>query len=418
MIMPSRLWKGIFSGVVPLTLFFCNVGFADDWPMWRGPERDGICRESGLAKEWPESGPRLAWKATGLGAGYSGVTVVGNRVYTAGETGAVSSVICLDAGTGKQLWASKLGKAGSPGGFAGPRATPTIDRELLFAVDPAGEFVCYDKSSGKELWRKSYTGDFGGTEPHWGYSESPLVDGDRVLGTPGGPKGAVVALNKKTGAVRWQSRDFKDLPHYSCLVPAVIGGVKQYVQLTAEHVVGLAVDDGAVLWETARKGATAVIPTPIIADDCVYVTSGYGIGCNLFRITKADGKFKAEQVYANKVMVNHHGGVVKVGEYLYGYSDGKGWTCQDFKTGEAKWQEKKLGKGAILAAGDRLVLRQEDKAGTMVLIEASPEGWKEHGRFDQPDRSSKNSWPHPVIANGKLYIRDQDVLLAYDVQGK
>jgi outer membrane protein assembly factor BamB len=185
------------------------------------------------------------------------------------------------------------------------------------------------------------------------------------------------------------------------------------------NVVGVAAADGKVLWRARRKGETAVIPTPIYGAGCVYVTSGYGVGCNLFKITSRDNKFTAEQVYANHVMVNHHGGVIKVGDYVYGYSDSKGWTCQDFKTGEAKWQEKeKFGKGSIAYADDRLYLRLEEKAGSIALIEASPEGYKEHGRFDQPDRSGKNSWPHPVIANGRLYIRDQDLLLCYDVSGK
>jgi outer membrane protein assembly factor BamB len=159
-----------------------------------------------------------------------------------------------------------------------------------------------------------------------------------------------------------------------------------------------------------------VVPTPIYADGFVYVTSGYGVGCNLFKINSRDGKFSVDQVYANKVMVNHHGGVIKVGDYVYGFSDSKGWTCQDFKTGDAKWQQRdKLGKGSLVYADGRFYLRSESGRGTVALIEASPQGYREHGRFDQPDRSSENSWPHPVVAGGKLYLRDQDVLLCYNV---
>jgi len=394
-------------------------GAAADWPVWRGPQRDGICKEAVLLKEWPEGGPRLAWKATGLGAGYSTVTVVANRIYTAGEKAESSSVICLDGATGKQVWTARLGKPGAPGwgGFAGPRATPTIDGDLLYTVDQWGEMVCLETATGKEVWRKNLETDFGGKRPEWGYSESPLVDGDKVMVTPGGSKGAVVALNKKTGAVVWQSREFTDPAHYSSLVPAQLAGVKQYVQLTPAHVVGIGPEKGNVLWQAERSGKTAVIPTPVCDENHVYVTSGYGAGCNLFKISAVNGKLSAEEVYANKNIMNHHGGVVKIGNYIYGHSDGKGWTCQDFRTGAIKWQEKdKLGKGSILGAGDRLVLRQEEKAGTVVLIEASPDGWKEHGRFNQPDRTSKNSWPHPVIAGGKLFIRDQDILLCYDVK--
>lgn len=394
---------------------------AADWPIFRGPNHDDISTETGLLKAWPAGGPPLAWKATGIGEGYTGVSVVKDRVYTAGDNKDSCYVYALNLADGKQVWAAKLGKSGAPGwgGFAGPRATPTIDGDLLFIVDQWGEMVCLDIKDGKEKWRKNFTDDFGGARPEWGFSESPLVDGDNVIVTPGGPKGAIVALKKDTGALVWQSKEFTDPAHYSSLVPVELGGARQYVQLTEKSVVGVAAKDGKVLWVTPRKGATAVIPTPIVKDNLVYVTSGYGIGCNLFKVTPADGKFGVEQVYANKVMVNHHGGVILVKDDVYGYSDSKGWTCQNLKTGEAKWQDKdKLGKGSLVCADGMFILRQEDKKGTIALIEASPEGYKEHGRFDQPDRSSKNSWPHPVVAYGKLFIRDQDVLLCYDLKAK
>jgi hypothetical protein len=198
-----------------------------------------------------------------------------------------------------------------------------------------------------------------------------------------------------------------------------MGGVRQYIQLTSASVVGVAAEDGKVLWRASRKGNVAVVPTPIYSDGYVYVSSGYGNGCNLFKVTASDGKFSASQVYANKVMGNHHGGVIKVGNFLYGYSDGKGWTCQDFQDGQARWQDKEhLGKGSVAYADGRFYLRSEDKRGTMALIEATPTGYKEHGRFDQPDRSDKNSWPHPVISGGKLFLRDQNVLLCYQVKAQ
>ena len=393
---------------------------AADWPNFRGAKVDGISTETGLLKQWPAGGPPLAWTATGIGDGYTGVSVVGNRVYTAGDKGDAGFVHALNLQDGKILWSAKLGKSGAPGwgGFAGPRATPSIAGDLLFMVDQWGELVCLDANDGKEKWRKHFKEDFGGDRPEWGFSESPLVDGDKVIVTPGGSKGAVVALNQKNGAVIWQSKDFTDEAHYSSLVPVELGGVRQYVQLTAKSVAGIAAADGRLLWKAARKGATAVIPTPICSDNLVYVTSGYGIGCHLFKVSGSGGQFNAEQVYANKVMVNHHGGVILFEGNVYGYSDGKGWTCQDFKSGEAKWQEKqKLGKGAIAYADGRFYLREEKK-GTLVLIEASSAGYKEAGRFEQPNRSKKDAWPHPVVAQGKLFIRDQDVLLCYDVKAK
>ncbi len=407
--------------VLVLTLTWSSIGFGGDWPQWRGPNRDGISPESGLLKAWPAGGPPLVWKATGLGSGYSTVAILKGRAYTTGDRSDAGFVIALDLKDGKTVWATKLGKTGAPGwgGFAGPRATPTVGDDLLYAVDQWGEMVCLDTGTGQERWRKDFGKDFGGSRPEWGFSESPLVDGDQVVVTPGGPNGALVALNRQTGALVWQSREFTDAAHYSSLIVVEIDGVRQYIQLTADHVVGIAAADGKLLWRAVRKGKTAVIPTPVYSDGQVYVSSGYSAGCNLFKITASGGSFQAEQVYAEKVIDNHHGGVIKIGDYIYGHADRSGWTCQNFKTGEVKWQEKgKVGKGAVVYAGERLYLRQEDKPGLVALIEASPEGYKEHGRFEQPDLSGKKTWPHPVVSNGRLYLRDQDVLLCYDVSAK
>ena len=392
-----------------------------DWAQWRGPNRDGICAEKGLLQQWPGEGPPLVWKANGLGEGFSTVAVVGDRIFTTGDKGGDSFMVVLNRGKGQAIWSSKLGKAGAPGwgGFAGPRSTPATDGQIVIAVGQWGEVACFDASSGKEIWRKDMERDFGGSRPEWGFAESPLLDGDKVVVTPGGLKGAVVALNKGSGQVIWQSKDFKDPAHYSSLVGAEIGGVNQYIQLTEQSVAGVAATDGKLLWRATRRGATAVIPTPIVQDNLVYVSSGYGIGCNLFRINASGGQFSAEQVYANKIMENHHGGVIRVGNFVYGHSDSKGWTCQDLKTGRDIWQEKqKLGKGSIAYADGRLYLREENGKGTVALIEASPQGYREHGRFNPPNRSDKNSWAHPVIAGGKLYLRDQDVLLCYDVKAR
>lgn len=416
---PSRAWP---AGLALGALLLASDGRAADWPQWLGPNRDGISTETGLLKSWPVGGPPLTWKATGLGVGYSGVSVVGNRIYTMGDLDGASTLLALDVADGKIVWKAKVGKPGgnSGNGYPGPRCTPTVDGDQVVTLGQFGELVCVEAATGKERWRKNLETDFGGKMMSgWNYSESPLVDGDQVISTPGGAQGTLVALNKKTGAVLWQSKDWTDKAAYSSVIVEEIGGVRQYLQLTDASVAGVAATDGKLLWRAPRPGRTAVIPTPIYADNSVYVTSGYGVGCNLFKITAADGKFSAEQVYENKVMVNHHGGVIKLGEDVYGYSDGKGWTCQNFKTGEAVWQEKeKLGKGAIAYADGMFYLRDERGKGTVVLIEATPKGWNEKGRFDQPDRSDKNSWPHPVTANGRLYLRDQDILLTYDVKQK
>jgi len=398
---------------------------AQEWSQWRGPNRDGESTETGLLKEWPANGPALLWKSKALGGGYGSISSSGGRLFAMGEKDGAGFLMALKQPNGELLWTTKVGKAGAPGwgGFSGPRGTPTVAGERVYAADQWGELICVDAATGKEQWRKSYETDFSAKRPEWGFAESPLVDANRVIVTPGGSQGALVALDLKTGTTLWRSKSFTDDAQYSSAVVAVIGNARQYIQLTMESLVGVAAEDGRVLWQTRRKGSTAVIPDPIVAGDQVYVTSGYGTGCNLFKVSRGSA-FSVKQEYANKIMVNHHGGVVKVGDYLYGYSDGKGWMCQKFQTGEEIWAEKaRLKKGSICYADGMLYCREEaDKSktakGTVALLEATPAGFREKGRFDPPDRSDMNSWSHPVIADGKLYLRDQEVLLCYDIQAK
>lgn len=390
-----------------------------DWFQWRGPKRDGKSADTGLLKEWPVGGPPLLWKSKGLGGGYSSVSVSGDRLFTMGEQDGSSFVLALSRTDGKTLWSAKVGKAGAPGwgGFSGPRCTPTVDGDLVYAVGQYGDMVCVEAASGKVVWRKHYEKDFGGPLPEWGFSESPVVDGDKVVVFPGGSQGAMVALNKRSGATVWRSTDLTDAAHYSSIIVEEINGVRQCIQLTAQNVVGIAATDGKVLWKAKRKGATAVIPTPIYENNHVFVTSGYGAGCNLFKVSKSGDAFTAEQVYANKNMANHHGGVVLVDGHLYGHDD-KEWVCQNLKTGEVVWRNPGVGKGSVSFADGLLICRDEDNEGTVALVAPTPQGYTEKGRFNPPDRSSKNSWPHPTISGGKLYLRDQDVLLCYDLKAK
>ncbi|HEU0011647.1 MAG TPA: PQQ-binding-like beta-propeller repeat protein [Verrucomicrobiae bacterium] len=394
---------------------------ANDWPQWRGPNRDGRSAETGLLKQWPAGGPKLLWKATGLGGGYSSIATSSDKVFSMGDKGEECFIVALNRADGKPLWSAKVGQAGAPGwgGYAGPRCTPATDGQLVLAVGQWGDFICVDAATGAEKWRKDYAKDFGGKRPEWGFAESPLLDGTKVIVTPGGRQGAIVALDKKSGATVWQSKEFTDSAHYSSLIIAEIGGVRQYIQLTDASVAGVAADDGRLLWRAPRKGSTAVIPTPVYHDGIVFVTSSYGVGCNAFKVTAAGGKFVAEQLYANKTLANHHGGVLRVGDHIYGHSEGKGWVCLDLKTGEAAWEEKrKASKGSVVYADGHLILRAEEGKGTVWLIEASPDGFREKGRFDPPNRSEQASWAHPVVSDGKLWLRDQDILLCYDLTGK
>jgi outer membrane protein assembly factor BamB len=390
-----------------------------DWYQWRGPNRDGLSPDTGLLKQWPSGGPPLAWKITGVGAGFSSVSIVGDRVYTMGDLADGAYLIALNLADGKPVWQCRIGETGASGGYPGPRCTPASDGTLVFALGQFGEFLCAEAATGKEKWRKDLKKEFGGKMMSgWGYSESPLLDGDLVVCTPGGSKGTLLALKKATGDTVWQSAEFTDRAAYASLVPAEIGGVRQYLVLTDASVAGIAAKDGKRLWRAARKGATAVIPTPIYKDGLMFVASGYGIGCNAFKVTADGGEFKAEEVYSGKQVQNHHGGIVLVGEHLYELDDSGRLKCVEFKTGKEVWADRCVGKGSIAYADGHLICRSEGRAGALALVEATPEGYKEKGRFDQPDRSKRESWPHPVIFGGRMYIRDQDVLLCYDVKAK
>ena len=394
------------------TLALTLPATAIDWPQWRGPNRDGVSTEKDLLDVWPEGGPRLLWKASGVGTGFSSVSVVKGKIYTMGDGKEASHVYCVNATDGKLAWTSQaVGKTG--GNYKGTRSTPTVVNGLVYALGQFGDLVCLKADTGLEVWRISLTKDFGGRSGGWNYTESPLIDGGRVLVTPGGKKGAVVALDKKTGKTLWQSTDFTDGAQYSSLIVREFGGKRQYVQLTGANVVGLHADTGKVLWKAPRKGKTAIISTPIFKEGHVFVSSAYGVGCNGFRVTHEGGAFSAKEIYANKSISNHHGGCILVGDHVYG-SSGSTLACLELKTGKEMWRERSVGKGSIVVVDNKIILRSE--SGPVALVELNPNGYKEISRFIQPYRSKARAWPHPVVSNGILYLRDQDILLAYDLR--
>jgi outer membrane protein assembly factor BamB len=394
-----------------------------DWPQWRGPDRTDVSRETGLLTTWPKEGPRLLWTFDRAGIGYSGPAIVGGKLYTLGARGDTEYVLALDTKTGQELWSAKIEPVFSNDWGDGPRSTPTVDGDLLVALGAGGELVCLETAAGKIRWQVNLQKDLGGRMmTSWGYTESPLVDGDQVVCTPGGGQGTFAALDKKTGRVLWRSRELTDPAAYSSMIVAEVGGVRQYINMTGRGVASVAADDGRLLWRS-QLGAngTAIVPTPIFYADHVYVTSGYGAGCGLLKLVPDGKSTTAEEIYANKTLKNHHGGVVRVGDYVYGYSDGEGWVCQDMRTGKNVWEEKnKLDKGSLTCAEGRLYCYGENN-GTVVLIEATPEGWKECGRFQIPRQTEKprkhgHIWTHPVVAGGRLYLRDQDLIFCYDVR--
>jgi outer membrane protein assembly factor BamB len=404
-----------------------------DWPQWQGPDRDAVSKETGLLKEWPKGGPPLLWSAKGLGGGYSGPSVAAGRILGMSNRGADEVVWALAEADGKPLWATRLGAAYArqrpPQGKEGPACTPTVDGDLAYALGLGGDLVCLRVADGKVVWRKSLTADFGGTPPAWSYRESPLIDGDKVIVTPGGKAATLVALDKKTGEVVWKAPvPGSDVAAYSSVIAIDFGGQRQYVQFLSRGLVAVAAEDGKFLWRYAapanRMGIN--ITTPLYHDGQVLASSAYGAGGGVVRLSKDDkGGVKAEQVYLTRSMQNHHGGLILLDGYLYGASGGNegGYlACLEWKTGKVMWDQRDapgrggVKKGSVALADGRIYYRQED--GTMILFEPSPKEYLERGRFRQPDRSSRPAWPHPVIANGKLYLRDQDVLLCYDVKAK
>ena len=391
-----------------------------DWPQWQGPTRDGLTDETGLLKYWPEGGPRRLWLFDNCGAGYAGPAVVDGRLFILGARGSDCHLLAIDVESGRELWSVALGPALENDWGGGPRATPTVEDGLVYALGGKGVLVCVRADDGREVWRVPMQ-DFGGREPQWGYSESVLIDGDQLVCTPGGNAGAIVALDKHTGQLRWQAGELNDVAHYSSIVKGAFHGRAQYVQLLVSRLVGLAPEDGRVLWQVDWPGRVAVIPTPIIHDGKVFATSGYGSGCALVEISAEDQPNELYDDGAKKLMKNHHGGVIRLGGYLYGHSDNVGWVCMEFATGKLVWREKEaLGKGAIAYADGMFYCLSEDD-GELVLIDASPAGWQERGRFTLSPQTQIRSdrgkvWVHPVIVGGKLYLRDQDLLYCYDVK--
>lgn len=551
------LWAAIFAQRA------LSAGF--DWPQWQGPERTAHSKETGLLKEWSKDGPPIAWKSTGLGGGDSTPSIGGGRIYGMSHRGEDEVVWALSERDGKELWAVRIGPAFTTSWHQskeGPSATPTIDGDRLYVMGLAGNLVCLQTADGKVKWQRSLMADFGGRMPMWSYRESPLVDGDKVIGTPGGETISMVALNKLNGEVIWKTlvpekagqtpqprsenrtnvietdlvlstldkdhnkeisaeelagaptilltldknqdgklsedevgsantisagsgrrrgqgiirmmkshsamdtdgdgvlsaveiknsavalrkidanRDGKltedevGMKHfgpqdtgaaYSSAIAIDFGGQRQYVQFLATTVAGVSAADGKLLWryDKPANGMKLNISTPIYQDGLIFAASAYGAGGGLAKLSKsASGEFLAEEVWFSKNMENHHGGVILHEGALFGANGGNGGgylACLDFKTGEVLWNERdsdkrRVTKGSVAFADGRIYYRTEE--GPIVLIEPSRKEYLERGRFNQPERTDKPAWAHPIIANGKLYIRDQDTLFCYDVKAK
>lgn len=400
--------------------------FSEDWPQWRGPQRNGISKETGLLKEWPKDGPKLLWSVSDLGTGYSTPSVADGRLYVIANAGTeTESVQALDANTGKRLWSTQIGKVGTNRGpqYPGSRSTPTVDGDRLYALGSDGDLACLDTSTGNIAWQKNLKAEFSGTPGNWAYAESPLVDGDVLVCTPGGSKATVVALNKTTGEPIWKCAvPGADEAAYASAVVLDADGVKQYVQFLQRGIVGVDAATGRFLWRYDRtaQGSPANIPTPITDKGHVY--SATRSGGALVKVSKQGDEFQPTELYFSPKLPNSIGGAVKVGEHLYG-TTGQALVCADFLTGAIRWEERNpLAPGSVCYADGRLYLHGES-SGQVALLEVSPEGFQEKGRFtpkDVPahDGRQPKAWAYPVVANGKLYIRDLHSLWCYDIRAQ
>lgn len=403
-----------------------SVVTAADWPTFRGAKRTAVAPDENLLPNWPEVGPKLLWETAGAGRGYSSLAIAGDRIYTLGDAPSTADdqdeyLLCFERTTGKQLWKTKTGPAWTSGqpNWQSSRSTPTVDGDCVYVVTPHGELIACN-TDGKELWRKELKKEFDGQKADsWGYSESVLIDGNKLVCTPGGEKNTMVALNKMTGETLWASSRPGDRgAGHASIVIANVGGAKVYVQTTGSGAMGVRADDGKLLWTYDIDQTTAVIPTPIVRDDLVFFCAGYGRGGALLKQVADGSEVKVEEIYPLKQeLANKHGGVVLVGDYLYGDSDDKGIPfCADLMTGEIKWKSRGSGKNSacVAAADGHLYFRYAD--GTLALVKASPEAFEELGSFQVPGSGERPSWSHPVILDGKLYLREGDKILCYALQ--
>jgi outer membrane protein assembly factor BamB len=424
------VWTRIF-----LAICFLAIGAsaaAEEWPQWRGPQRDAHSTETGLLQQWPDGGPPLLWRSAGFGAGYSSLAVARGRIFTMGDIGEDQFLIAASDKDGTILWKQRVGPAWTDPMFSGARATPTVDGELVYTVGTDGDLLCARLTSGEVVWRRSLSKDFSGKmmfagdRYDWRFSESPLVDGNRLIVTPGTRGAALVALNKATGEEIWRAA-IPDLGQrgldgagYASAVVTEAAGTRQYVQLLGRGLVGIEAETGRFLWGYNRiANHVANIPTPIVTGDYVFASSGYGAGAVLLKLEKQGEGVRAREVYFLEAdtMQNHHGGMVLHDGFVYsGTGLNKGFPlCVELESGKVRWgpvRNAGRNSAAPIYADGRLYLRYQ--SGLMLLIEATPEAYREQGSFMIPD-VKKESWSHPVIVNGRLYLREQDHLLVYGI---
>ena len=398
-----------------VTLLGAQTPTGSDWPQWRGPDRNGLSKETGLMKQWPASGPPRLWSISNLGAGYGTVAIQGDRIFVQTLVGRQSAVASLNRSDGKLIWSRALGPGGNNDRGPGPRGTPTVDGDRVYVLTESGDLASLKTQDGAPLWQRNILKEFNGRNIGWDISESPLVDGNNLIVTPGGRGAGMVALDKMTGKTVWTSKELSDEAGYASVIAADVEGVRTLMTLTSAGGVGIRAADGKLMWKYPRvANDTANIATPIFYDNKVFYTSAYDTGGALLRLTAQAGEVKAQEIYFTREMQNHHGGVVLVNGFLYGFNNSI-LTCLEFATGKMMWRDRSVGKGSLTYADGNLYILSEDNV--VGLAEASPAGYREKGRFQIADQGLP-SWAHPVVSGGNLYIRNQRTLASYDIRAR
>lgn len=419
----------MYRTLLLITTFLCSAEFAlaTDWPQWRGPERNAMSNEKLASADWEKAPPKHLWTVEGFGRGYASVSVVDGVLYTVGDQGDGQAVIAASADDGKIIWKKTVTDAVPKHSYEGSRCTPSIDGDHLYVIPSNGAIVCLERKSGDIVWQRQFSEWQGRMMSGWGFSESPLVDGDFVLCTPGGDKALVVCLDKKTGKDVWACEgsfdggNGKDGAGYSSVVVSNALGIKQYVQLTGRGVLGIDAATGKQIWSyTKVANGVANIPTPIIDGNFVFASTSYKTGACLLELKKDGDSIVPEEKYflEGQVFNNHHGGMVLHEGHIYaGHQQNEGFpTCVKMSSGDIVWGGKLRGAGkgsaSILFIDGHLIFRYQN--GTVALIEATPSEYKLKGSFE-PDYQEDKTWAHPVVVNGKLYLREQDKLMCYQV---
>ena len=407
--------------VLLLASIFCfgvaapHAQVTTDWPQWRGPSRSAISPETGLLATWPAAGPPRVWAASNLGGGFGSISVSRDRVYVQGMRNGQSLLSALNRADGKLVWTKPIGRSVDNYQGPGPRGTPSVDGDRVYVLTENGDLASLTQQDGTIVWQRNILRDFGGRNIGWLISESPLIDGNNVIVSPGGRAAGMVALDKTTGKTVWVSKELSDEASYSSPIIADVQGVRTIMSLTSGAGIGVRASDGKVMWRhPSVANGTANIATPVFSENRVFYTSDYGTGGALLALRAEKGEVRAQEVYFTRDMQNHHGGVIVVNGYLYGFNNSI-LTCMEFATGKVMWRHRSVGKGSLAYADGHLYLLSENNV--VGLAEATPAAYREKGRFTIPDQGWP-SWAHPVITGGRLYVRDQGILTAFDIRQK